>query len=325
MLTHRALPAHPAQGSWLHIFNALPSYHLYGVSASLQAIPEVVHTPLYVLGLMAERQKGVELLKKCQVVIVAGARTLDERGARLVQAGVKLEVVFGTVTTKLRLGLAGDTMRTVQGDGLWNYIRIYANIRESIDMRSIGDDLYESVYFRVYPALFTFDSDDSACGEWHSKDVFTPHSTIPDRIEGCIRKGDTVGVDRTIPGLLIFRASAGGGISEAGYLDAVWPSIVSANSQAEGFSQITRESVTLIPSDVECPQTDKKSIIRAQVNRQFSEEIEAMYTRLDSERERTYFSSTCLPWKILQTIFQSITGMSLVSLETDFSLPGRAA
>lgn len=124
MLTHRAILTHPTQGSGYHNFNALPWYHLYGVSTSLQAMwmrktahlynaalpmtsdslievletvnPEAVHTVPYVLGLMAEKQHGVELLKRCKIVTGAGARTPDELGDRLVREGVNLGIVFGT-------------------------------------------------------------------------------------------------------------------------------------------------------------------------------------------------------------------------------------
>lgn len=124
MLSHGALLTHPTQGSGLHNFNVLPWYHLYGVSTSLQAMwmrrtahlynaalpitsdalievletikPEAVHTVPYVLGLMAEKPRGVELLRCCHIVTGAGARTPDELGDRLVQEGVNLGVVFGT-------------------------------------------------------------------------------------------------------------------------------------------------------------------------------------------------------------------------------------
>ncbi|RMJ25466.1 NRPS-like enzyme [Aspergillus sp. HF37] len=124
MLSHRAILTHPTQGSGLHNFNALPWYHLYGVSTSLQAMwmrktahlynaalpmtseslveiletvkPDAVHTVPYVLGLMAEKRRGVELLKRCKVVTGAGARTPDELGDRLVREGVNLGIVFGT-------------------------------------------------------------------------------------------------------------------------------------------------------------------------------------------------------------------------------------
>ena len=124
MLSHKALLTHPTQGSGLHNFNALPWYHLYGVSTSLQAMwmrktaylyntalpltadnlvaameairPEALHCVPYALGLLAEKQRGLEALKACQVVTAAGARTPDELGDRLVKEGIKLGVVFGT-------------------------------------------------------------------------------------------------------------------------------------------------------------------------------------------------------------------------------------
>lgn len=123
-LTHRALLTHPTQGSGLHNFNALPWYHLYGISTSLQAMwmrktaylyntnlpltarnllavvekirPEAVQVVPYVLGLIAETPKGVEILKSCRLVTAAGARTPDELGDRLVKESVNLGVVFGT-------------------------------------------------------------------------------------------------------------------------------------------------------------------------------------------------------------------------------------
>ena len=123
-LSHRALLTHPTQGSGLHNFNALPWYHLYGISTSLQAMwmrkiahlyntalpltadnllavvekvrPEAVHVVPYALGLLAEQQRGVDALKSCKVVTAAGARTPDELGDRLVKAGINLGVVFGT-------------------------------------------------------------------------------------------------------------------------------------------------------------------------------------------------------------------------------------
>lgn len=123
-LTHRAILTHPTQGSGLHNFNALPWYHLYGISTSLQAMwmrktahlyntslpltadnliavleavrPEAVHSVPYALGLLAEKQRGIELMKACKIVTSAGARTPDELGDRMVKEGIQLGVVFGT-------------------------------------------------------------------------------------------------------------------------------------------------------------------------------------------------------------------------------------
>lgn len=65
--------------------------------AVLEAVrPAAVHVVPYALGLLAEKQQGVDALKTCRIVTAAGARTPDELGDRLVREGVSLGVVFGT-------------------------------------------------------------------------------------------------------------------------------------------------------------------------------------------------------------------------------------
>lgn len=123
-LTHRNVLTHAVQGAGMDNFGSLPLYHMYGVSTTLQAMylrrranlfnaslpltaanligsieavqPKVVHAVPYALGLLAEKSRGVELLRQCAIVTAAGARTPDELGDRLVKAGVNLGVVFGT-------------------------------------------------------------------------------------------------------------------------------------------------------------------------------------------------------------------------------------
>lgn len=93
--------------------------YLYNVSLPLTADnlvavvekvrPEAVQVVPYVLGLIAEREAGVEALKSCQLVTAAGARTPDELGDRLVKEGVNLGVVFGTFVTQMSLGNCTNT------------------------------------------------------------------------------------------------------------------------------------------------------------------------------------------------------------------------
>ncbi|KAM5436557.1 putative NRPS-like protein biosynthetic cluster [Microsporum ferrugineum] len=370
-LTHKAVLQHPPQGSGLHNFNALPWYHMYGLSTAFQAMwmrktahlynallpltgdnlvavieatkPEAVHTVPYVLGLLAEKSRGVEALKACKVVTSAGAKTPDELGDRLVKEGINLGVVFGTTEA----GLCGDTMRREKGDDTWNYIRIYANIRKHLHMHLLGDNLYEFVYLKGHPGLSTSNSDVPAPGSWHSRDVFTPHATIPDvwkfvtriddrvtlangekvlplPIEGRIREDElvreatVVGVDQAIPGLLVFRSKEADHMSDETYLEAIWPSVADANSRSEEFSQVTKDMITLIPSNVNYPQTDKGSVIRAQVYDKFADIIEAMYTRLEGGQEGSLkLDLPSIEQFLMQTCRDTI-GVALETPETDF-------
>ncbi len=95
-------------------------------------------------------------------------------------------------------GLAGDTMRRAEGDDSWNYIRIYSNIRQYIHVSPLGDNLFEFVYLKGHPALSSLEvSDDPLPGSWRSKDVFTPHPTIPDIWKYVTRLDDRVTLHST--------------------------------------------------------------------------------------------------------------------------------
>lgn len=242
-------------------------------------------------------------------------------------------------------------MRREDGDDSWNFIRIYANIRKDVYMNPLGDGLYECVYLKNHPALSTSNSDFPAPGSWHSKDVFTPHPFIPDvwkyvtriddritlvngekvlplpiegriREDSLVREAVVVGIDRAIPGLLVFRATLGDYLSDEAYLDAIWPSIVDANSRAEKFSQITREMVALIPSDVEYPQTDKRSAIRSQVYSKFAHDIDEMYARLIGEHEGSLQLDLPDLEDYLLSTFRDDVEVPLESLDTDFFTAG---
>lgn len=181
------------------------------------------------------------------------------------------------------------------------------------------NDLYECVYLAGHPALTASNSSEPP-GSYHSRDVFTPHPTIPDRwkyvsrlddrvtllngekvlplpIEGCIKQSPVVedavvvGVGKAVPGLLLFRAEQGQQVQqvqpvsseeeEEWFIDSVWPVIQDANSRAEQFSQITREMVAVLPVGSVRPQTDKGSMIRAQVYTRYADVIEGLYARVD--------------------------------------------
>ncbi|KAI5308896.1 hypothetical protein KEM55_004598 [Ascosphaera atra] len=104
-------------------------------------------------------------------------------------------------------------------------------------------------------------------------------------MEPLVRDCAVVGVSKSVPGLLAFRAKQFDHLSNEEFLDALWPAIEDANSRAEAFSQITKNMVALIPSDVDYPHTDKNSIIRAQTYQKFEKEIEALYKNEEESGE----------------------------------------
>lgn len=243
-------------------------------------------------------------------------------------------------------------MRRVNGDHSWNYIRLYANIKQYMHMTPAGDGLCELVYLKGHPALSTLEvNNDPLPGSWHSKDVFTPHPSIPDvwkyvtriddrvtlvngekvlplPIEGrmrenrLVREAAVVGIDRFIPGLLVFRAADADSLSTEAYLNAIWPSVADANSRSEAFSQITRKMIKILSSDTAYPQTDKGSIIRAQLYTKFATEIEDMYAQLDSIKEEDLKLDLPALEDYIMRVFRDNVGVSLPTLEADFFSSG---
>jgi hypothetical protein len=253
-------------------------------------------------------------------------------------------------------------MHRAPGDNSWNYIRFYAYHRSFIHMDPLGDGLYEAVYLPGHPALSTSNSDSPVPGSWRSKDVFAPHPTIPDAwkcitrlddrvtlvtgekvlplpIEGrirqhpLVREAVVVGIERPVPGLLLFRASDGGGLSDGEYLDAAWPAVAEANARAEAFSQISRDMVAVLGEDMDYPRTDKGSIIRAQVYSGFAEVIDSLYTRMEDgavinghhgHEERLPLNSSSLDelGSLVAGVFEEATGRPLPSEDADFFAAG---
>ena len=201
-------------------------------------------------------------------------------------------------------------MNRPEGEHAWNYGWIPSSIRPFVHMKLIDNDIHECVLLRGLRTLSLSNSDDPP-GSFHTRDLFTPHPVLEDRwkyvgrlddrvtlltgekvlplpIEGRVRESHLVkeavvfGIDRAVPGLLLFQADGGLDMSNEQYLEVVWPFIEEANGSSESFSRISREMIVLISPGTGYPQTDKGSIIRAQVYREFAKQINGAYQNLDT-------------------------------------------
>ncbi|KAK5629598.1 hypothetical protein RRF57_005313 [Xylaria bambusicola] len=375
-LSHRSVLNNIYFGTGCKAFNALPWYHLHGVFTSLQAMymrktahlynadlpltseylvaalkeiqPEICHTVPYVLKLMAERQDGIEVLKRCKFVTAAGARTPDELGDRVVQQGVNLGVILGLT----EVGHMGDSIHREPGDDSWVYIRPYANLRPHMFFKKVGEGVYEAVYLKSHPALMpsTSNSNDPP-GSFHSKDLYTPHPTIEnawkyvarddDRItllsgekilpvgmEGAVRESPLVrdslmvGNDRLTPGLLLFRSTAAADLSDDEIIDAIWPLIEPANKVMDEYARITRDMIIVLAADVEYPATDKNNIIRAASYRKFEDVVEKLYNK---HVETNCVLKTLNLRELEEYVFQVVrdrAGIEVPDYETDFFAAG---
>ena len=234
-------------------------------------------------------------------------------------------------------------------DRAWNYLRPPPHVAPFIQMKPVDGAICECVVLDGHKGKMMSNSNDPP-NSFHTKDLFIAHPTIPnawkfvgrldDRvtltngekvlplpIEGRIQQDAFVkeavvfGVDRPVPGLLLFRAKSAEGLSDEEFLDNVWPAIEDANSRAEGFSQISREMIAVIPENIDCPTTDKSSIKRAQVYRDFASVIDDIYARLENSAGGSL--KMTIP-ELENWIFESFAqlGIRLEDAKTDFFSAG---
>ena len=184
-------------------------------------------------------------------------------------------------------------------------MRPVAHVAPFILMKPVGNNLYELVVLDGHKARTVSNSDDPP-NSYHTGDLFQRHLVLPDAwkavgrlddritlvtgekilplsIEGRIRQDALIkeavvfGNDKPFLGLLLFRAGAYGDLSDMDYLDRVWPTIQDANSRVETSFQIARHALVILPSDVDCPSTDKGSIQRSRVCDAFAAQISSIY------------------------------------------------
>lgn len=277
------------------------------LAAMKVAKPEMVCAVPYVLKLLAEKEEGIAELKKAKVVMYGGSACPDTLGNELVSKGVMLAGNYGATET----GFIMNSFRPA-GDNEWNYLRLHRPVADFVLMDEISPGVFECVALDGLPSKDTTNSDDPP-NSFRTRDLFTRHpdpaksnywkylSRLDDRItlvngekvlpipiEGHIRQHELIheaavfGVQKTVPGVIVFRSEHAAALSDEEFLSRIWPQIEEANSQAETFSHIPKDLVIVMPSDTSYPRTDKRTIIRTQLYEQFASTIDAAYERFES-------------------------------------------
>jgi len=276
------------------------------LAAMKVAKPEIVCAVPYVLKLLAEKDEGIAELARAKVVMYGGSACPDALGDELVSKGVRLAGNYGATET----GFIMNSFRP-EGDDEWNYLRLHRPVADFVLMDEISPGVFECVGLDGLPSKDTTNSDDPP-NSFRTRDLFTRHpdpqksnywkylSRLDDRltlvngekvlpipIEGHIRQHELIreaavfGVERTVPGVIVFRSEHAAQLCDEEFIDRVWPQIEDANSQAESFSQIPRDLVVVRPFEEVYPRTDKGTIIRAQLYEQYKDVIQTAYDRFE--------------------------------------------
>ncbi|KAK4955913.1 putative NRPS-like protein biosynthetic cluster [Elasticomyces elasticus] len=285
------------------------------------AKPQLVVAVPYVLKLLAEKEEGVQALAAADLVLFNGSGCPDDLGDRLVAAGVNLVANYGaTETGQLMTSYRGIPPT----DSDWSYLRLWDPVAKFTLMDEIAPGVFEAVGLHGLPSKGAINtkppfSDKNPENSFRTADLFTRHpdpnksnfykylSRLDDRItlvmgekvlplpiEGRIRQEDIVreavvfGFQQALPGVLVFRsADRALEMSDAEYLDAIWPAVEAANVRSETFSQIMKEMVVIKGAEADYAKTDKGTFIRAQVYQQYEVDIQAAYTRLETATQST--------------------------------------
>ncbi|KAL8341782.1 hypothetical protein RB601_005363 [Gaeumannomyces tritici] len=286
---------------------AIPITNANMLEAMRAIDPQSFNCVPYVLKILAETEEGIRALARCKVVVFAGSGCPDDLGDLLVDNGVPLIAHYG----QTEMGQLMMSSRDLATDKTWNWLRPLPTAKPYLVMEAIGEGMYELVVLDGLPSKVMSNCDTPAPNSYRTRDTFEKHPTMEDvwkhvgrlddrltlvngekvlpvPMENRIRLDERVqdcvvfGAGRAFPGLIVVRSeNVPREWTDEQYLDAIWPTIQSANEGAEKFSQIDRDMVQVLGVDTEYPRTDKGTIIRAASYKRFASLIDALYVRFE--------------------------------------------
>jgi Phosphopantetheine attachment site len=194
-----------------------------------------------------------------------------------------------------------------RGDKAWDYVRLPEAFKPLIQFEERTAGIYELVALEGLPSKVASNRPD---GSYATKDLFTPHPSIPDAWKYFARLDDTIVLvngEKAVPiafeqsirdnvnvreavmfgsgkdrvGMLIILSSATQDLSQNDIERSLFPDLARANDQMPAYAQVTLDMVKILPHDTEFPRTDKGTAIRAAFYRKFEAEIEEVYQNAD--------------------------------------------
>jgi aryl carrier-like protein len=253
---------------------------------------------------------------------------LDEIAPRLQMllfSGGSLPKVFGDViATKIRLtSLLGSSesgpLPTIYRQGYdferdWNYLQIHPAVGAKFDQ--VSADVFELVFHRspkseLHQTVFTLYPD---LQMYRTKDLFTPHPTLPDTWTHASRSDDVIfflngekvnpivfesniskypevaaalmfGQQRFEAGLLIEPANSNNAISaieRARLIQQIWPAIEQANRLLPGYAQVSQSHICFTDPGSPILRTLKGSIRRPATLELYAAKINQLYTDVEA-------------------------------------------
>ncbi|RSM03617.1 hypothetical protein CDV31_010414 [Fusarium ambrosium] len=260
----------------------------------------------YVLQMLSEEHRGIQMLKSMDLVGVGGAALPPAVGDKLVNAGVNLLSRMGSA----ECGFLMSSHRDYAKDKEWQYLRVIDDT-QLLAFEPREDGLSELVVKPGWPFKVKTNRDD---GSYATSDLFEPHPSKPNAwryhsradaqitlangkkfdpspMEGSILASTNLlrdvlifGSGRDYASALLFPVS--NKISQKKIIDSVWAHIEQMNNASQSHARITKPMLLVVPvRDGEQPleKSSKGTILRRQAEERYTKEIELSY-KLSSSR-----------------------------------------
>ena len=281
---------------------ALPLTSQYLLEIGRKYSFEIFYGVPYALKLLSESAEGIKMLTKMKVVMFGGSACPDGLGDLLVDNGVNLISHYGTTET-------GQLMTSFRpaGDKAWNYVRVHDKLQPYARFEEKGGNLHELVILDGWPSKVATNRED---GAYATKDLFEPHpmvehawkyggrlddtivlmngeKAIPVPIEMAIRENPLVkdavvfGAGKSCLGMMVIASDGAAVLDQDALVDRLWSTIERENKISPAYAQISRETIGVLPTGTVYPQTDKGTLIRQAFYKAFSDQIDAVYQRLE--------------------------------------------
>lgn len=291
-------------------------------SQSLVTVP-------YILKFFSEMQGGLERLAAVKQVIAAGSAIPDDLGDRLVNAGISIFHLYGLTETGALMEPSRDQ---------WNWVTPLPKAEPFLKFEPFHDNLYHLV---VLPGLKAKVYSDQPDGSYATKDLFQPHSSDPRKWRFVARKDDIIvlvngekadptpledamlqnpgvkaaivfGAQRQSLGMIVIKADHA---DDRDFLDSIEPNLQLGNSRLPAYAKVDRQSIIIKPADTPFARTDKATMIRMQVLKQFAQDIEDFY----AQQERPRPNQTLLTSESVRDLVRDTVQHVLELNSTDFT------
>jgi hypothetical protein len=189
------------------------------------------------------------------------------------------------------------------GDLAWDYVRLSDSVKPYIKFELRNPGVYELVALEGLPSKVASNRPN---GSYATKDLFTPHPSIPNAWKYFARLDDTIvlmngekitpiafeqairdnkyvteavlfGSGKARVGIVIIPSSAAEGFSTEELGRLLIPILAKANETVPAYAQLSSDMVRVLPVGTEYPRTDKGTVIRAAFYRKFEAQIEEIY------------------------------------------------